>query len=284
MPLARYFFYVGGVLLALLFISDAVSAEAAGCGGNGCRSAGRYGFIPIANGRSALFSTPASRPSRPLKLRRRRPAFRRRRRSPTSRPRRACATRLRSCNRSDQTQAQSSDAKKPEPTAAAQTQDCKATYGPSDDIGGATTAIRFLCQQHMVSRSLARPRNAPAAVRRTAASLILRNVSLAGSSSLIPVIIGKKAYACPQEVYGMRKVPNLSISPEKVFFIVAKARQSDSKATELDLVTDLSDDDTSYGLGGRQQGDRSLRAFRLYSRLERGRADRPRRPDVARPR
>jgi len=46
----------------------------------------------------------------------------------------------------------------------------------------------------------------------------------------------------------MRKVPNLSISPEKVFFIVAKARQSDSKATESDLPTDLSDDDSSYGL------------------------------------
>jgi hypothetical protein len=46
----------------------------------------------------------------------------------------------------------------------------------------------------------------------------------------------------------MRKVPNLLISPEKVFFIVAKARQSDSKATESDLVTDLSDDDRSYGL------------------------------------
>ena len=46
----------------------------------------------------------------------------------------------------------------------------------------------------------------------------------------------------------MRKIPNLSISPEKAFFIVAKARQSDSKATESDLVTDLSDDDASYGL------------------------------------
>lgn len=45
----------------------------------------------------------------------------------------------------------------------------------------------------------------------------------------------------------MRKVPNLSISPEKVFFIVTKARQSDSKATESDLATDLSDDDVSYG-------------------------------------
>lgn len=40
----------------------------------------------------------------------------------------------------------------------------------------------------------------------------------------------------------MRKVPNLSISPEKVFFIVAKSRQSDGKATESDLVTESSDD------------------------------------------
>jgi hypothetical protein len=46
----------------------------------------------------------------------------------------------------------------------------------------------------------------------------------------------------------MRKIPNLTISPEKVFFIVTKARQSDSKATESDLVTDLSDDDKTYGL------------------------------------
>jgi hypothetical protein len=46
----------------------------------------------------------------------------------------------------------------------------------------------------------------------------------------------------------MRRVPNLSISPEKVFFIVAKARQSDNKATESDLATDQSDDDMTYGL------------------------------------
>jgi len=56
----------------------------------------------------------------------------------------------------------------------------------------------------------------------------------------------------------MRKVPNLSISPEKVFFIVAKARQSDSKATESDLVSDLSDDDVVYGLEDHSKGtDRS---------------------------
>ena len=46
----------------------------------------------------------------------------------------------------------------------------------------------------------------------------------------------------------MRKIPNLSISPEKVFFIVAKGRQFDSKVTESDLVSDLSDDDATYGL------------------------------------
>jgi hypothetical protein len=40
----------------------------------------------------------------------------------------------------------------------------------------------------------------------------------------------------------MRKVPNLSISPEKVFFIVAKARRSDSEAAGLDLASDAGDD------------------------------------------
>ena len=45
----------------------------------------------------------------------------------------------------------------------------------------------------------------------------------------------------------MRKIPNLSISPEKVFFIVAKARQTDSRATESDLASDLSDDDVVFG-------------------------------------
>ena len=40
----------------------------------------------------------------------------------------------------------------------------------------------------------------------------------------------------------MRKAPNLSISPEKVFFIIAKSRQSDSSATESDLIADSSDD------------------------------------------
>ncbi len=56
----------------------------------------------------------------------------------------------------------------------------------------------------------------------------------------------------------MRKIPNLSISPEKAFFIVAKARRSDSKATESDLVGDLNDDDVVYGRDDESKGtDRS---------------------------
>ena len=40
----------------------------------------------------------------------------------------------------------------------------------------------------------------------------------------------------------MRKAPNLSISPEKVYFIITKSRQSVSSATESDLISDSSDD------------------------------------------
>jgi hypothetical protein len=45
-----------------------------------------------------------------------------------------------------------------------------------------------------------------------------------------------------------RKVPNLSISPEKVFFIIAKARRSDSIATGLDEGSEAADDDAVYGV------------------------------------
>jgi Protein of unknown function (DUF3775) len=40
----------------------------------------------------------------------------------------------------------------------------------------------------------------------------------------------------------VRKAPNLSISPEKVFFIVTKSRQSDSNAIGPDASDDSSDD------------------------------------------
>ena len=45
----------------------------------------------------------------------------------------------------------------------------------------------------------------------------------------------------------MRKAPDLSISPEKVFFIIAKSRQSDGTATELDTNSTSADDDAVHG-------------------------------------
>jgi ferredoxin-NADP reductase len=45
----------------------------------------------------------------------------------------------------------------------------------------------------------------------------------------------------------MRKAPNLSISPEKVFFVIAKSRQSDSTATDLNANSASADDDAVHG-------------------------------------
>lgn len=55
-----------------------------------------------------------------------------------------------------------------------------------------------------------------------------------------------KTCACSHEVSGIRQIPNLSISPEKVFFIIAKARQFDTKVTESDLVSDFTGDGLGY--------------------------------------
>ncbi|MDE2376901.1 DUF3775 domain-containing protein [Bradyrhizobium sp.] len=49
----------------------------------------------------------------------------------------------------------------------------------------------------------------------------------------------------------MRTVPNLSISPEKVFFIISKSRQSESESGGGGVILDSGDDDMSYGRGGR---------------------------------
>jgi len=54
----------------------------------------------------------------------------------------------------------------------------------------------------------------------------------------------------------MSKVPNIAISPEaispeKVFFIVSKAHQSDMEAAEPDLMADLEDDDAGEGRVGK---------------------------------
>ena len=55
----------------------------------------------------------------------------------------------------------------------------------------------------------------------------------------------------------MGKIPELSISPDKVFFIIAKARQSDIEADEPELISGLTDDDTVQGQGAGKGTDRS---------------------------
>jgi len=56
----------------------------------------------------------------------------------------------------------------------------------------------------------------------------------------------------------MPAIPNLSISPEKVFFVISKARQSDIEADEPELMADFADDDAGYGPRSRGGGtDRS---------------------------
>jgi hypothetical protein len=55
----------------------------------------------------------------------------------------------------------------------------------------------------------------------------------------------------------MGKIPELSISPDKVFFIISKARQSDIEADEPELISGLTDDDTVQGQGAGQGTDRS---------------------------
>jgi hypothetical protein len=48
----------------------------------------------------------------------------------------------------------------------------------------------------------------------------------------------------------MKKIPNLSISPEKVFFVISKARQSEIEADEPELMAEYADDDAAYGRKG----------------------------------
>ena len=59
----------------------------------------------------------------------------------------------------------------------------------------------------------------------------------------------------------MPKVPNLSISPEKVFFIVSKAHQFEMEASEPDLISDLEDDDAGEGRVGRDTDLTELSGF-----------------------
>src|ERR1700754_4220467 len=59
----------------------------------------------------------------------------------------------------------------------------------------------------------------------------------------------------------MSKVPNLSISPEKVFFIVSKTRQSEMEASEPELIADLEDDDAGEGRDGKDTDLTELSSF-----------------------
>ena len=59
----------------------------------------------------------------------------------------------------------------------------------------------------------------------------------------------------------MSKVPNLSISPEKVFFIISKTHQFEMEASEPDLISDLEDDDAGEGRVGRDTDLTELSGF-----------------------
>ena len=56
----------------------------------------------------------------------------------------------------------------------------------------------------------------------------------------------------------MQKAPDLSISPEKVFFIAAKSRQSEGTAADLNANSGSADDDAVHGSRDRSRtADRS---------------------------
>jgi len=59
----------------------------------------------------------------------------------------------------------------------------------------------------------------------------------------------------------MSKVPNLSISPEKVFFIVSKTHQSEMEASAPELIADLEDDDAGEGQVGKTTDLTELSGF-----------------------
>ena len=59
----------------------------------------------------------------------------------------------------------------------------------------------------------------------------------------------------------MRTIPNLSISPEKVFFIISKSRQFDSESGGSGVILDSGDDDMSYGGRGEDTDRAELAGF-----------------------
>jgi len=59
----------------------------------------------------------------------------------------------------------------------------------------------------------------------------------------------------------MSTVPNIAISPEKVFFIISKARQSDIEEAAPDLTSDFEDDDAGEGRVGKDTDLAELSGF-----------------------
>ena len=156
MPLARYFFFVGGVLLALLFISDAYLPK-----------------LPVAD--RAYTDLPVIR----IHSNRKWPAARCLRHEPPDDH--SCADREHGCQRPAPRSgrrrlgqgagaggictaatircraATTIQTKNAGAEAATQTQNCEETLGAVDGPGGAATAIWLFWQQHLVSRLTGTP-------------------------------------------------------------------------------------------------------------------------------
>ena len=90
-------------------------------------------------------------------------------------------------------------------------------------------------------------------------SLISRKVRLAGTPSVARRWEG--TYVLSGKVNSMSKVPSLSISPEKVFFIVSKTHQSEMEASAPELIADLEDDDAGEGQVGKNTDLTELSGF-----------------------
>jgi Protein of unknown function (DUF3775) len=71
----------------------------------------------------------------------------------------------------------------------------------------------------------------------------------------------QEAHVLLGKASGMSKVPSIAISPEKVFFIVSKAHQSDMEASEPELMADFEDDDAGEGRVGKDTDLTELSGF-----------------------
>ena len=141
MPVARYFLFVGGVLLALLFALDAFAPQQAAVASN-CRARPRStrpscAFVPTRNCRNGWYTTPACPPLFPRPRRPRLPLFRLHR-SPISLRRRGCVTLLPSSFRPRRSSKSSLNRR-----LNAQAQDCEGKPVPADALCPAAAHFGF---------------------------------------------------------------------------------------------------------------------------------------------